>query len=68
MMNLIKEDQAIYLPKVLREWERIWVTTFFIILLWGWGEHFLNKDIYEMSRLPRNRGRIQLPEISSVNL
>jgi radical SAM protein with 4Fe4S-binding SPASM domain len=36
----------------------------FIILLWGWGEPFLNKDIYEMIRLAREKDIIV---ISSTN-
>lgn len=36
----------------------------FIIWLWGWGEPFLNKDIYEMIRLARNKNIVV---ISSTN-
>ena len=36
----------------------------FIILLWGWGEPFLNKHIYEMIRLARSRNMVV---ISSTN-
>jgi radical SAM protein with 4Fe4S-binding SPASM domain len=36
----------------------------FIIWLWGWGEPFLNKNIYEMIRLARNKNIVV---ISSTN-